>query len=385
MPIAKVRYCPKAKQDISICYECIGDPKNHPLFLVAGLNCSLLYWPLSFCEKLASLGFHVIRFDNRDVGLSSRLDHLPEESVCSLLCCCNCCVQSPYGLDDMAVDLLELVRLVLRSDEILDAHQPNDEKNEKQLQKNIVIDFSICGMSQGGAISQLAAVIEQTAYFQKQHDTTSNLQKQKVHEQEDTLPVLIVTPKLKSLSLIMTFAEKPPVPRYGIIKVLTSPPVDGSKQALVDWGTTMAKEIFYIKEEWTPEIEKGVIEIFGATHDRIPNDRISSRHRQAVARQSSRIDLLKAHLANVPTIIFHGARDELVPVSFGRQLHKCIPNSKYYEYPTMSHSILPRHYDEILRLVAVNSGLIVAANDERNVVTAKSNEPFATEQTPLIS
>ena len=61
---------------IEIEYDTFGDPDNRPLILIMGLSCQLVAWPESFCEKLATKGHFVIRFDNRDVGLSSKLDDL---------------------------------------------------------------------------------------------------------------------------------------------------------------------------------------------------------------------------------------------------------------------------------------------------------------------
>jgi pimeloyl-ACP methyl ester carboxylesterase len=61
---------------IEIEYDTFGEPKDRPLILVMGLSCQLVAWPDNFCEKLVTKGHFVIRFDNRDVGLSSKLDDL---------------------------------------------------------------------------------------------------------------------------------------------------------------------------------------------------------------------------------------------------------------------------------------------------------------------
>ena len=57
---------------IEIAYGAIGDPHDPPLLLVMGLGMQLIHWQLELCERFAQRGFHVIRFDNRDVGLSAR-------------------------------------------------------------------------------------------------------------------------------------------------------------------------------------------------------------------------------------------------------------------------------------------------------------------------
>ena len=58
---------------IDICYETFGDPAAPPLLLIMGLGAQMIIWYDEFCEQLASRGFRVIRFDNRDIGQSSKM------------------------------------------------------------------------------------------------------------------------------------------------------------------------------------------------------------------------------------------------------------------------------------------------------------------------
>ncbi len=60
--------------ELELVYETIGDAGDPPLLLVMGLGMQLIHWDLEFCELLAQRGFHVIRFDNRDAGLSTKID-----------------------------------------------------------------------------------------------------------------------------------------------------------------------------------------------------------------------------------------------------------------------------------------------------------------------
>ena len=60
--------------DVELVYESIGDPADPALLLVMGLGMQLINWDPEFCEGLAERGFHVIRFDNRDAGLSTKID-----------------------------------------------------------------------------------------------------------------------------------------------------------------------------------------------------------------------------------------------------------------------------------------------------------------------
>jgi pimeloyl-ACP methyl ester carboxylesterase len=107
---------PKAKaNNIEIEYDTFGDPSSKPLLLVAGLGTQMIWWREEFCEKLVDKGFYVIRFDNRDVGLSTK-------------------VSAPYNLQDMADDAISLL----------------DALN--------VDKAHICGASMGGSIVQEMAI-----------------------------------------------------------------------------------------------------------------------------------------------------------------------------------------------------------------------------------
>ena len=63
---------PRTSGRSELVYETIGDPADPPLLLVMGLGMQLIHWDLELCELFAERGFHVIRFDNRDAGLSPR-------------------------------------------------------------------------------------------------------------------------------------------------------------------------------------------------------------------------------------------------------------------------------------------------------------------------
>jgi len=103
---------------IEIEYETLGDPSGRPLLFIIGLADQLIHWDDSLCEDLAARGHYVIRFDNRDSGLSTKMDGL----------------SGPYSLDDMADDAMGLLD-VLGIDK---AH--------------------LCGASMGGMIAQCAAI-----------------------------------------------------------------------------------------------------------------------------------------------------------------------------------------------------------------------------------
>ena len=65
-----------AANGIQLEYERFGNPDDAALLLVMGLGAQMIFWDEEFCEGLAARGRHVIRFDNRDCGLSTKIDHL---------------------------------------------------------------------------------------------------------------------------------------------------------------------------------------------------------------------------------------------------------------------------------------------------------------------
>ncbi|MFE3454313.1 alpha/beta fold hydrolase [Nonomuraea sp. NPDC059194] len=87
---------------IEIAYDKFGAPQDRPLLLIMGLGSQLVHWDDEFCELLARRGHHVVRFDNRDVGLST---HFPEAGVPDL----NSGTAAPYLLSDMAADAAGLM------------------------------------------------------------------------------------------------------------------------------------------------------------------------------------------------------------------------------------------------------------------------------------
>ena len=121
---------------ITLAYESFGKVTNPKIILVNGTGAPMTDWPLAFCEKLAKQGYQVIRFDNRDVGLSTKLDSLGEPdwaAIAPFIKTCNP-APTPYSLMDMANDVIGLMDAL------------------KIKKTNIV------GASMGGAIAQLVAI-----------------------------------------------------------------------------------------------------------------------------------------------------------------------------------------------------------------------------------
>jgi pimeloyl-ACP methyl ester carboxylesterase len=87
--------------DVELAYERLGDPAGEPLLLIMGVGAQMVGWPDGFCAELGARGFAVVRFDNRDVGLSGRLDARPAGGR-----------RPAYTLSDMAGDALAVLDAV---------------------------------------------------------------------------------------------------------------------------------------------------------------------------------------------------------------------------------------------------------------------------------
>lgn len=122
-----------AANGISLEYETLGDPAAPPVLLIMGLGAQLIRWPEAFCRGLTEAGYSVIRFDNRDVGLSSKLSGKVRLGQMALRATLGLPTAPPYTLDDMAGDALGLMDAL----QLPPAH--------------------VIGVSMGGMIGQLLA------------------------------------------------------------------------------------------------------------------------------------------------------------------------------------------------------------------------------------
>ena len=124
-----------AANGITIEYESLGDPSAPPILLIMGLGMQLVAWPDAFCQGLVDRGFRVIRFDNRDCGLSSKIRVRRQPNLVAALAAAwlRLPVRAPYTLDAMAADAVGLLDAL----DIPRAH--------------------VVGLSMGGMIAQVVA------------------------------------------------------------------------------------------------------------------------------------------------------------------------------------------------------------------------------------
>ena len=238
-------------------------------------------WDEEFCQQLATEGYWVIRFDNRDVGLSTKLD---KESVPNLLAMMQSvrqgeAIEVPYTLLDMAADTVGLLDAL----KIDSAH--------------------IVGVSMGGMIAQTIAI----------------------HHPE----------RIRTLTSIMSSTGDPklppPKPKAASILV-TTPPADRAKY--IEYSVELCRILHSTKFRFD---EAYIRDRSGCAYDRSYYPAGTARQLAAILASGSRKEALK--LVNVPTLIIHGDADPLIPVECGIDTANTIPGAELLIIEGMGHSI----------------------------------------------
>ena len=268
---------------ISLEVEDHGSPQGEPLLLVMGLGMQLVAWHTEFVASLVARGYRVIRFDNRDIGLSQRFDHLgvPNLAVDSLKYAVGLTVRSPYTVADMADDAAG----VLDALGIAAAH--------------------VCGASMGGMIAQQMAV---------RHPR-----------------------KVKSLTLMMTSSgsRRLPGPSLKVRGALISRPTDPKNiQSVIDHYVKLYR---LIGSPAYPATDAYLQERLGMSVRRAYRPQGTARQMVAIAADGNRSKLLAQ--ITVPTQVIHGRQDPLVPVAAGHDLAVKIPGAKIDVIEGMGHDL----------------------------------------------
>lgn len=263
-------------------YETYGDPANPTILLIMGLGAQLTLWPLPFVEALVGRGYHVIRYDNRDVGLSTKLDSAgrPRIGLVVLQRLLRMRPRVAYTLSDMAADAAALLD-VLGIDK---AH--------------------IVGGSMGGMIAQLFAV---------------------------TYP-----DRTLSLTSIMSTTGNPSLPRASkeAMDVLVNRPKTDDIDALVAHGMRSSQVLSGPAFPVAPEVlEARVRETI--LRSNYPDG--FARQMAAIIADGDRRKRLKAIKA--PTVVVHGIADSLVPIEGGRDTAANIPGARLVEVKGMGHNV----------------------------------------------
>jgi pimeloyl-ACP methyl ester carboxylesterase len=278
--------------DIELAWDELGDPAGEPMLMVMGLGVQLINWPEPFCEMLGDRGYRVIRFDNRDVGHSTRLKGPPPKTIPMLF---GLRRGLAYGLEDMADDAVGLLDAL----EIDSAH--------------------FVGASMGGMISQVAG-----------------------YRHPD---------RVRSLGLIMTGSGKrtSSFPRLRALGTLLAKPARSREQFVelaVKTFSVIGSPDHETDEEWLRESA-------GAIWDRGHSPAGVARQLHACTVSGDRGKRLGA--VRAPTVVIHGTRDPLIRPSAGKDLAKSIPGAELHMLSGMGHDLPPGLWPEIAGLLAENA------------------------------
>ncbi|MCJ7647868.1 MAG: alpha/beta fold hydrolase [Candidatus Lokiarchaeota archaeon] len=288
---------PKAKvNNIEIEYETIGDPISKPILLIAGLGSQLLAWSDEMCEDLTNLGFYVIRFDNRDIGLSTKFENagIPDMLEISAAYARGEKPKIPYTLEDMADDAIG----VLDALNIERAH--------------------VCGASMGGMIAQIIAY---------RHP-----------------------PRVLSLAVIMSTTGNPELPpSKPEILMQFFAPVPSEREAYIE---EMVKRDSLINGTF-PYDENRSREYRTNEYDR-------SYYPQGIARQLAAMAFpgnIKPFITAIiaPTIVIHGSEDPFNLIEAGKDIATSIPGAELLILDGMGHSFPRELMTHIFNGLVANS------------------------------
>lgn len=284
----QVGRCHSTNKDITICYNTFGNPQDPCMLLIMGLNSTATYWDTRFCLYLAEAGFYVIRYDSRDVGLSTHFDEYAAPNILRMaLPAWASLGESPlaYTLEDMAEDAVGLLRAL---------HIPTAH---------------IVGCSMGGMIAQHIVLAH---------------------------PDLVTSLCLHSTSTGVAW-PKPQI----LLNLLDAPESSTDVHAILDY-----RERFYKAMSGDMAFHEREFRL-GMWWDvaRSNYGGGAGRHLAAIARSADRAALLKARVnassapstTLLPVVILHGGKDPIIPVGNAERLAECINGAKLVIYPRMGH------------------------------------------------
>jgi proline iminopeptidase len=281
---------------ITLQYESLGEDAAPVMLLIMGLGMQLVSWPDPFCQMLVQRGFRVLRFDNRDCGLSQKMDHLgkPHLVRATIRASLGLPVRAPYGLDDMARDTVGLLDVL----GIRTAH--------------------VVGASMGGMIAQLVAA----SYPDRVLSLTSIM--------STTGARLLPQPKAHIRRQLLRRPENPG-------------DVDSATEHLVRMFKLIGSPAYP-----TPEDE---------LRQRIRRSVERGYHPAGVARQLVAViangdrSLTLRHIA-CPTLVIHGRADPLVPFACGVDTAVKIPNSRLVAIDGFGHDFPAQLFERLAGIIA---------------------------------
>ena len=274
---------------MTLCYETFGDPSDPTALLIMGLGTQMVAWHEDFCGRLAARGFHVVRFDNRDIGRSTHVAGRPP-TVPQLLLRSRRAAR--YTLADLAQDTATLLSEL----ELAPAH--------------------VVGASMGGMIAQTLAARHPQAV-------------------RSLVSIMSTTGSLRagqpSLSVYSIFLRRAPREREAFIE-------------------HMVRVFGLIGSPGLPRDEQEIRTLAGISYDRDHDPAGPGRQLAAIIASGDRTAEL--HGITSPTLVIHGAADRLVAPSGGRATARAIARSRLMLVPGMGHDLPRAAWPQLLDAIA---------------------------------
>ncbi|MEU4152467.1 alpha/beta hydrolase [Streptomyces sp. NPDC026659] len=293
MPIAAV------SPEVSLAYDSFGDPGDPPVLLVTGFGAQMIAWHEDFCRALAERGRYVIRYDNRDSGLSTTFDEHPVD-VGEFVAAVSsgdipaALAMIPYRLQDMADDGLGLLAAL----GIERAH--------------------VVGASMGGMIAQTMAL---------------------------TRPERVLT----LTSMMSSTGES----EYGRPSPEAQAVLFGPKpQGREEYIAAAERELVWASRRYGDPA--ALRELAARSYDRAHYPAGAGRQLGAMILSGSRADALRE--LRVPTLVMHGLDDTLIDVSGGRRTAELVPGARLLLVPDMGHDRPRELWPEIIDALVEHTG-----------------------------
>ncbi len=280
---------------LRLAYETFGDDDAPAVLLIHGLATQMLAWPEPLCETIAAGGYRVVRFDNRDIGLSTLLHDLgtPDITRMALKAWMAIDPKPPYRLSEMAEDALSLMQVL----DIDTAH--------------------VVGASMGGMIAQhMAAAAPE---------------------------------RVKSLTMMMSSSGEKGLPEADreLLNLIRSAPGPKDREAAIQHGIKVWRAL---SSPAYPTNRKTMEALLRACAGRCaPGGANEVRHLAAAIADGSRADLLKS--IGLPSLIIHGDADPLVPVECGKDIARHIADARLEIITGMGHDLPLQLSDRIATLL----------------------------------
>jgi len=273
-----------AANGLTLACQRFGDPADPPMLLVSGLGGQLVSYRVEFCQRLVARGYHVVRFDNRDIGLST---HLREAGVPDFAAAAGNPAAVPYLLADMADDTAALLDAL----GLCPAH--------------------VVGVSMGGMIVQSLAI---------------------GHPDH-----------VRSLTSIMSTTSMAVArPTHEAFAALTLPAPTG-RQATIEQSVAVSRVLsstgYPFDEEWARHNAT-------LSYDRDPDPDGRARQFAAIAASPDRAPALAQ--VRVPTLVVHGSADPLIPLAGGEATAAAVPGAELLVEDGVGHELPVAVWDRVM-------------------------------------